>query len=389
MSKKKVCIIGMGPAGLMAGTILLEKGFDVHFFDHKKAAGRKFLVAGHGGFNLTHSELIELFIEKFNHPFIQTAVKLFDNLAWIDFLEKIGIQTYVGSSGKIFPLKGIKPIEVLSAWMDRIINLGGILYFSHKFIDFSDKEVIFTKNTLEIKYNFDFLVLAMGGASWKKTGSTGDWKSILDQKEIACNTFEASNSGFELENWNVFSTLEGQTIKNIEIAYNSTKKMGDIIISSYGLEGTPIYFVNKEYRKGRNGYFTIDFKPTKTLDEIKEILNQSKNKTDGLKKLNLSKTVIQFIKLRTTKEDFSSSEIVAKNIKKMKFSPISLRPIDEVISTIGGVSMKSINDTFQLINYQNVFACGEMLDWDAPTGGYLIQGCVSTGFAVGNSISKM
>lgn len=379
----------MGPAGLMAGTVLLEQGFEVHFFDHKKAAGRKFLVAGHGGFNLTHSEPIEQFLEKFNHPFLQSAFRQFDNTSWINFLEKIGIQTYIGSSGKIFPIKGIKPIEVLSAWMNRIKSLGGNLHISHKFINFNEKEAVFSKNNLEINHSFDFLILAMGGSSWKKTGSTGEWKSILEEKGNICKLFEASNSGFELENWDDFISLEGQTIKNIEVTFNSTKRMGDVVISNYGLEGAPIYFLNKEYRKDRNGFFTIDFKPTKIQKEIEEILNQSKNKTDGLKKLNLSKTMIQFIKLKTTKEEFSSSEILAKKIKTMKFYPISLRPIDEVISTVGGLSMESITENFQLTHHQNIFACGEMLDWDAPTGGYLIQGCVASGFVVGNSISKM
>ena len=386
MSQKKVCIVGMGPAGLMAGTILLEQGFEVHFFDHKKAAGRKFLVAGHGGFNLTHSEPIEAFLEKYNHQFIQSAIQQFDNSAWINFLEKIGIQTYIGSSGKIFPVKGIKPIEVLSAWMDRIKKLGGILHFSHKFIDFSDKEVVFTKGIQEIKCDFDYLILAMGGSSWKKTGSTGEWKTILEDKKIVCEPFEASNSGFELENWNEINSLEGQTIKNIEITYNSTKKTGDIVISNYGLEGAPIYFINKEFRKDREGYFTVDFKPSKTIEEIKNVLKKSKNKTDGLRKMNVSKTVIQFIKLRTTKEEYSSSNILAEILKGMKFYPTSLRPIDEVISTIGGVSMESITNEFQLINYPTIFVCGEMLDWDAPTGGYLIQGCVSSGYAVSTSI---
>lgn len=388
MSQKKVCIIGTGPAGLMAGTILLEQGFEVHFFDHKNTAGRKFLVAGNGGFNLTHSEISEDFIEKYNHPYLQSAFKQFDNQDWINWLRKIEIETFIGSSGKIFPLKGIKPIEVLTAWMNRIKELGGIFHFSHKFIDFNEKEVVFSKKSVKISHCFDFLVFAMGGSSWKKTGSTGEWKEIIEERGIQCLSFEASNSGFELDDWSELSKLEGQTIKNSEISFNSTKKMGDIVISSYGLEGTPIYFVNKDFREDRKGYFTIDFKPTKTQKEICEVLSQSKNMTEGLKKLNLSKTVIQLIKNRTTKEEFSSPPILSKIIKEMKFYPISLRPIDEVISTVGGISMDAVTEDFQLKKYPNIFACGEMLDWDAPTGGYLIQGCVSTGFVVGTSIQK-
>lgn len=378
----------MGPAGLMAGSILLKQGFEVHFFDHKKSAGRKFLVAGNGGFNLTHSEKLDFFLEKYTHSFLQSAVQQFDNNAWINFLEKIGIQTFVGSSGKVFPIKGIKPIEVLTKWLEEIKRMGGIFHFSHKFIDFNEKEVTFRVNEKSINRSFDYLILAMGGSSWKKTGSTGEWKDLFQLKGIKCEPFESSNSGFEFENWEMMADLESRTMKNIEVSFGSTYKKGDIVISKYGLEGTPIYFVNKAYRDNKQEFLKIDFKPTKSLNEIQDVLTKSKNVTEGLKSLNLSKTMIQFIKIRTTKEEFSSPEILSETIKGMKLFPNSLRPIDEVISTIGGVSMDSITSKFKLINYQNIFVCGEMLNWDAPTGGYLIQGCVSSGFVVGNEITK-
>jgi uncharacterized flavoprotein (TIGR03862 family) len=386
MSKKKICVIGTGPAGLMAGTTLLERGYEVHFFDHKKAAGRKFLVAGHGGFNLTHSEPSAVFIEKFTHPFIQSAFTNFDNFAWINWLKKIGIETFTGSSGKIFPLKGIKPIEVLSAWMERITQLGGLFHFSHKFVDFDEKKVTFIKNSAKIEHSYDFLILALGGNSWRKTGSTGEWKELLIRKGVVCEEFESSNSGFEFEQWNELSELEGQTIKNIEASYGSHSKKGDVVISKYGLEGAPIYFLNKAYRENRNSLLSIDLKPTKTKEELQQVLKKAKNTTEGLKALKLSKATILLLKQKTTKEEYASPQKMAENIKSLKFSPSSLRPIDEVISTIGGISMDAITESFELKTHPNVFVCGEMLDWDAPTGGYLIQGAVSTGFMVGNSI---
>jgi hypothetical protein len=389
LKSKKVGIVGMGPAGLMAGTVLLQEGFEVHFFDHKKAAGRKFLVAGHGGFNLTHSESIEFFQEKYNHTYLKNAFHQFDNEDWRNWLHsKIGIETFVGSSGKIFPLKGIKPIEVLSNWLDKIISLGGKFNYSHKLIDFSEKEVVFSHNENDINFSFDYLVLALGGASWKKTGSTGEWKELLESKNIECINFEASNSGFEIENWQKMADMEGQTLKNTDTSFGSISRKGDVVISSYGLEGTPIYYVNKEFRENNSGFVSIDLKPTKTQEEIIEILLKSKNTTEGLKNLNLPKTAIQLLKKWTTKEEFSSVSIISSIIKNMKFKPTSLRPIDEVISTIGGISMASITEDFQLKNYPSIYCCGEMLDWDAPTGGYLIQGCVSSGFAAGKAISK-
>ena len=389
MKSKKVGIVGMGPAGLMAGTILLEQGFEVHFFDHKKAPGRKFLVAGHGGFNLTHSESIELFKDKYNHSFIKKSFLQFDNEEWRNWLQsKIGIETFVGSSGKIFPLKGIKPIEVLTNWLDKIISLGGKFHYSHKLIDFSEKYAVFSHNGNDVYFSFDYLVLALGGASWKKTGSTGEWKELLDSKNIECTNFEASNSGFEIEDWHKMADMEGQTLKNTDTSFGSISRKGDVVISSYGLEGTPVYFVNKEFRNNPSGYLFIDLKPTKSQEEIIEILQKSKNTTEGLKNLNLSKTAIQLVKKWTSKVDYSDAKILSSIIKKMRFKPTSLRPIDEVISTIGGISMESITENFQLKNYPTIYSCGEMLDWDAPTGGYLIQGCVSSGFAVAKAISK-
>ncbi len=379
----------MGPAGLMAGTTLLQAGFEVHFFDHKKAAGRKFLVAGHGGFNLTHSEDKEAFKEKYNHSFLKNAFLQFDNEKWRKWLLSIQIETYVGSSGKIFPIKGIKPIEVLTNWLTKIEQLGGFIHYSHKLIDFSEKEVVFKFEDKEVKHSFDYLVFAMGGASWKKTGSTGDWLDLFISKQIECNPFEASNSGFEVENVNKLASLEGQTLKNTDTSFGLISRKGDVVISNYGLEGTPIYYVNKAFRENRKGQLSIDLKPTKTHEEIVKVLQKSKNTTEGLKALNLSKTAIQLIKIWTSKEEFSDIETLAKRIKRLEFKPKSLRPIDEVISTIGGISMNSITSEFQLKQYENIFACGEMLDWDAPTGGYLIQGCVSTGYVVAKSINNL
>ena len=238
-------------------------------------------------------------------------------------------------------------------------------------------------------FSFDFLVFALGGASWSKTGSIGTWLSLFERKGIICKLFEASNSGFEMPDWHkIADSLEGQTIKNCEVKFDNLQKKGDFVISKYGLEGTPIYYMNKAFRSNKNGCLFIDLKPTKTKEEITTILSKSKNITEGLKNLNLSKTAIQFVKLHTSKEEFSSPEQLSEMIKAMKFTPTSLRPIDEVISTIGGISMDAINPDFRLKNFEHIYTCGEMLDWDAPTGGYLIQGCVSSGHFVASTILR-
>jgi len=387
MSNKIIHIIGTGPAALMAGTQLALKGYEIHFYDQKSAPARKFLVAGHGGFNLTHSENIETFIEKYNQPQIQNAVKQCTNQDFISFLKSIGIETYSGSSGKIFPIKGIKPIQVLQVWVDYLKSFNCQFHLNYKLIDFDENKLIFINGKEKIEVNYEKAIFALGGASWKKTGSTGEWIEIFKSKMIQCIDFEASNSGFEIENWENNIDLAGSIFKNCKSTLNEIEKLGEIVLTDYGIEGSPIYFLNKEYRNHPNQEISIDLKPSKTFEEIQLILENTKNHSEGLKKLNFSKSTQQFIKRNTNKDVFSSSEQLSAFIKSIQLKIKSLRPIDEVISTVGGISFEELNYDFSLKKNPNIFICGEMLDWDAPTGGYLIQGCVSSGFIVGNNIN--
>lgn len=383
----KIGIVGMGPAGLMAGSQLAKAGYEVHFYDHKKAGGRKFLVAGNGGFNLTHSEGIISFIEKYDKVLIQQAVKEFDNNDWRVFLEKeIKVPTFIGSSGKIFPEKGIKPITVLYNWLNYLIHYGATFHYEHSLLYFDSNSITLKYQGETIKQEFDYVIIALGGGSWKTTGSTAEWVDLFKSKKIDCVPLEASNSGFEINGWEKFKEIEGQTIKNVVVSHGEVAKEGDIVISSYGLEGTPIYYMNRSFRNNPKEALKIDLKPTKAIEEIKTVLATSKNFTEGLRKLKLSKGTIQFLKLFLSKEVFTSMEDLANSIKNLQITPQSLRPIDEVISTVGGVSMNEINSNFELKKIKDVYICGEMLDWDAPTGGYLIQACVASGNKVAQSI---
>ncbi|MBO6200683.1 MAG: NAD(P)/FAD-dependent oxidoreductase, partial [Chryseobacterium sp.] len=179
-----IVIIGAGPAGLMASQILAEKGFKVQIYDQNKASGRKFLVAGNGGFNLTHSEELESFIGKYDVLEIRDVVKSFDNKKVVGWLSDLGITTYVGSSGKIFPTKNFKPIQVLKAWLDRLEQLGVVIHYEHTFIDFYENSVTLKNKENEFKVDYSKLILAMGGGSWKKTGSDAKWIEILNSKNI-------------------------------------------------------------------------------------------------------------------------------------------------------------------------------------------------------------
>jgi len=383
----QIIIIGAGPAGLMASQILAEKGFKVQIYEQNKASGRKFLVAGNGGFNLTHSEDLETFIEKYDAPEIRNIVKNFDNKKVIDWLSDLGVTTYVGSSGKIFPTKNFKPIQVLKAWLDRLEQLGVTIHYEHTFSDFDENSITLKNREKELKIEYSKLILAMGGGSWKKTGSDAKWIDILKSKNIDITPLESANSGYNTDS--KFHQLQGQYLKNIKVSFENNYKIGELVFTKYGIEGSPIYYLNRFTRKHDFPLtLYIDLKPNLSEAEIFEQLNGTEKISQILKrKLKLSTTTLNLLKT-LDKESYTNIENLSKTIKKFPIEILSFRPIDEVISTSGGVSFSALNDKLELRNFPNVFCAGEMIDWEAPTGGYLLQACFSNGFWVANEISK-
>lgn len=386
-SDNQIIIIGAGPAGMMAAQILAEKGFKVQIFEQNKAAGRKFLVAGNGGFNLTHNEELESFIEKYDAPEIREIVKSFDNKKVINWLSDLGITTYVGSSGKIFPTKNFKPIQVLKAWLDRLEQLGVVIHYEHTFIDFDENSVTFKNKENELKVDYSKLILAMGGGSWKKTGSDAKWIEILKSKNIEIIPLESANSGYDTDSG--FHQLQGQYLKNIKISFEQNEKIGEVVFTKYGIEGSPVYYLNRFTRKHDFPLtLYIDLKPNLSETEILGELNGNDKISQILKrKLKLSTTAINLLKT-LDKETYTNIEILSRLIKKFPIIILSYRPIDEVISTSGGIAFSELNHKLELTKFPNIFCAGEMIDWEAPTGGYLLQACFSTGNWVANEISN-
>lgn len=385
-SKKTVLIVGGGPAGMMAATKLLDSDCKVVIADQKGSIGRKFLVAGDGGFNLTHSEPIDSFVEKYDNSWIKGCVSRYSNADFIQFLHEIGVPTIVGSSGKIFPEESIKPVQVLNAWKV-ILNEKVEFKLGWRFVDFNERVATFEADSGMELLRFDYMVLALGGRSWSVTGSDGQWAELLAKKEVKLIPFQASNSGLELENeW--LEGIEGQIIKNVLVSSNGLSCRGDVVCTKYGLEGKPIYAVNRGVRECASPRIQIDFKPQFSLEQVEYVLNNAATPSDGLKALKLSRVAIRWIKQSLTKEVFTDRAQLAKALKNFEIPVKGFRPIDEVISTVGGIAVEEIYESGQLKKYRRVYCCGEMVDWDAPTGGYLIQGCVSSGWVVGQSISN-
>lgn len=385
---KQVHIVGTGPAALMAGSKLVLEGFSVSFYEHKKAAARKFLVAGHGGFNLSNAQPTADFVEKYTHTEIKKCVERFDNQQLVLFFEQIGIPTYVGSTGKIFPAKGIKPIEVLNAWMNWLKSNGAVFYMEHKCIDFTETQVCFSTNQGIQWVDFDFLVMALGGGSWTKTGSDGSWVELFETKEIDVEPFVASNAGMNVSFTSDPSHVAGEVFKNVVATMGVMEKKGEITLTTYGFEGAPIYYLNRAFRDNPLDPLVIDFKPQLPLERVVEVIKSAPNPSQALKNLKLSKATRWLLKLQLTKSDFTNPMLLAAHVKAFSLKIDSLRSMEEAISTAGGVDWRELHSDFSLKKYPKIFLCGEMLNWDAPTGGYLLQAAFATGHWVGAAVAQ-
>ena len=383
--KKQITIIGGGPSAFLLASFLDAEKFTITIYEKNKTAGRKFLVAGKGGFNLTHSESIDQLIKRFTPiNFLDKALLNFTNIDFRNWLDQIGIRTYIGSSKRVFPEKGIKPIEVLNAILKSLKKKGVIIKYEHTFSDWdgTGNPVINNKPTPT-----DYTVFSLGGGSWKVTGSDGSWLDTFSKKGIKTKVFQASNCGYKID-WksNFIQKHEGTPLKNIAISCNNVIQKGEVVITKFGLEGNAIYGLSPQIRAQLNttskATVFIDFKPSLTLENILSKIKKSifKNTTQILKKeLKLSPSQIDLLKTYLSKESYLHVESLAKNIKKFSLELIETASIDEAISTVGGIDLNAISKNFELKKMPNQFCIGEMLDWDVPTGGYLLQASASIG----------
>ncbi|WP_341221308.1 NAD(P)-dependent oxidoreductase [Polaribacter atrinae] len=392
--KKTISIIGSGPSSLLLAAFLDANKFEVTIYEKNKAAGRKLLVAGKGGFNLTHSEPIANFIERYTPTgFLKSALLGFTNDDFRDWLKDIGIPTYIGSSKRVYPEDGIKPITVLNTILNHLKEKGITFKYEHTFSGWnSDNNLIINNKTI----TSDYTVFSLGGGSWKITGSDGSWLNTFQEKEIKTMPFEASNCAFKVD-WktNFIKQNEGNPLKNIAITCADKTQKGEAVITKFGLEGNAIYGLSPKIREQlkstEKARIYIDFKPMLTSEKVtSKVINSTfKNTTQILKKeLKLSNSQIDLLKTTLSKEDYLDAVILSENIKKFPLEIIGLGILDEAISTVGGINLNAVDTHFQLHKIPNQYCIGEMLNWDAPTGGYLIQGCASIGVYLAKYFNK-
>jgi hypothetical protein len=392
--KKKVAIIGGGTAGLFLAAFLDTNIFDVTIFEKNNTLGRKFLVAGDGGFNLTHSEELATFKAKYTPPsFLDNALDNFSNADLRTWMQSIGIPTFVGSSGRVFPEKGIKPIKVLKCIEAHLKERNVQFEFNKTFTGWNDENALEFNSDEFVKS--DYIVFALGGASWQVTGSDGSWLNLFEKKGIEIEPFKPANCAYEI-NWHseFIQKHEGQPLKNIAISINNKTQKGEAVITKFGVEGNAIYGLSPGIQTALDSQSEatvyIDFKPTLDFSTLIEKLSGSSfNISMSLKNnLRLPRTVIDLLKSSLTKEQFIDIKTLAKFIKNFPLKITTAAPIDEAISTSGGISLNAVDSNFELKKLKNHFCIGEMLDWNTPTGGYLIQGCASMGVYLAGSLNE-
>lgn len=392
--KKTISIIGGGPASLFLAAFLDNEKFEITIYEKNKTAGRKFLVAGKGGFNLTHSApILELIKQYTPNNFLKDSLLSFTNDDFRNWLKTIGIPTYVGSSKRVYPKEGIKPITVLNTLLNHLKSKGIIFKYEHTFSGWNAENNLIVNDKIIVS---DYNVFSLGGKSWKITGSNGSWLETFQKKGIKTIPFEASNCAFHIDWGSEFiSENEGNPLKNIAIYCSGKMQKGEAVITKFGLEGNAIYGLSPQIREQlktqEKAIIYIDFKPTLTLENsTSKIVNSTfKNTTQILKKeLKLSNSQVQLLKMHLSKEAYLDSEQLSKYIKKFPLEIISLGAIDAAISTVGGIDLNAINANYELHKITNQFCIGEMLNWDAPTGGYLIQACASSGVYLAKYLNK-
>ena len=383
MINKKILIVGGGPAGLMAADFASRSGVKVTLVDSMPTFGRKFLMAGKSGLNLTMNEDDVTFQTRIiqNNTTIEKALEEFGPIEVIEWANSLGIKTFVGSTGRVFPTE-MKASPLLRNWISRLDELGVSRQNRWKLKSISNKVATFETPQGLLNKSADGIVLALGGASWPKLGSNGDWKSLFDPAEV--ESFQASNCSFVVK-WSMkMSKYFGQPLKSIKLSAGSQSSRGEIIISQKGIEGGGIYSLSAQLKKGED--LILDLLPDWDNGKILKLLTMPWGKSSSsnvLRKRLKLEPIKQAILREFAMDVFKEPALLTKSIKSLKIPLNGTGPIQTAISTSGGVKMGSIDENFMLRSRPGVFCAGEMLDWDAPTGGYLITTCLATGRMAG------
>jgi uncharacterized flavoprotein (TIGR03862 family) len=403
LSEKEVAVIGAGPAGLMAAEVLAQGGAAVTVYDAMPSAGRKFLMAGRGGLNLTHSEPLPEFLTRYGKamPQLAPAIDAFNPEALRAWSEALGQPTFVGSSGRVFP-QAFKASPLLRAWLRRLDAMGVQFAFRHRWTGWDENgRLLFETPVGQRVVEARATVLALGGASWPRLGSTGGWVETLAAKSVAISPLQPANCGFTVAWSDIFrDRFEGHPLKGAALSFGQHAVRGEAMITKTGIEGGAIYALSADLREAviEAGQATLHvaLRPDLELKDLIARLSTPRGKqsfSNWLRKTaHLSPVAIGLLQEAAFAAGESLSTLstasLAGLINAVPIQLTGVAPIARAISTAGGISFDELDADFMIRRLSGVFASGEMLDWEAPTGGYLLQASFATGAAAGQGALK-
>ncbi|MGY2287131.1 TIGR03862 family flavoprotein [Pseudomonas gingeri] len=394
----RVAIIGGGPAGLMAAEVLSQAGVRVDLYDGMPSVGRKFLLAGVGGMNITHSEPYPAFLSRYAEraPQIAPMLRAFGADELCEWIHGLGITTFVGSSGRVFP-SDMKAAPLLRAWLKRLRDAGVVIHTRHRWTGWQQGKLVIHSPDGETMVQADATLLALGGGSWARLGSDGAWLPLLEQQGVSVAPLQPSNCGFEVEAWSELlrKKFAGAPLKNVAIGLqHSVPRLGECVITASGIEGSLIYALSASIREQINhsgsAIIEIDLLPGKTQGQIQAALSKPRGSRSMAKHLH-SQVGIDGVKAALLREltdaaCFADAARLAGAIKALPLKLVATRPLDEAISSAGGVPFEAMDEQLMLKALPGVFCAGEMLDWEAPTGGYLLTACFASGRVAGKGM---
>ncbi len=396
-----VCIIGGGPAGLMAGEVLAQAGHSVQLFNAMPSLGRKFLLAGIGGLNITHSEDKTTFMQRYSAQtdWVERWLTQFDAEAVRHWVHGLGIETFVGSSGRVFP-KEMKAAPLLRAWLQRLRSLGVKIHTRSRWLGWDAQGALrIATDAGEQQVQASAVLLALGGGSWPRLGSDAAWIPILQQRGVAIAALEASNCGFDVAAWSAFllDKWVAAPVKNCALRVaGQVYRQGEWLLTATGVEGSLVYALSAEIRQqiAAQGHclLEMDCLPHKTYAEVLAALQRPRGKKTLTKhlqqQLGLDGVKAALLRECAPAESFNDMAQLTAAIKALPIRLLHARPMAEAISTAGGVKAEMLDQNLMLKPLPGVFCAGEMLDWDAPTGGYLLTACLASGFAAGHGMLR-
>lgn len=387
-------VIGGGPAGLMAAETLAQGGIQVELFDAMPSVGRKFLLAGKGGLNLTHSEALPAFLSRYGTRAPQVArwLEALSPQSLRDWAGALGIDTFVGSSGRVFP-RDLKAAPLLRAWLHRLRERGVVFHMRHRWLGWAaDGALRFATPKGERSVSADATMLALGGASWQRLGSDAAWVPWLREQGVDVAPLRPANCGFEIA-WSehLRQRHAGAPIKPVALRFGAFDRQGEFVLSDYGIEGSLVYAASQWLRDAieRDGRatLTLDLLPAFDAARVaREVAHPrgSRSLASHLKsRLGLAGAKMALLYELLPREALADPLRLAAAIKSLPLTVTAPRPIDEAISSAGGVTLEALDDHLMLRAKPGVFCAGEMLDWEAPTGGYLLQASMASGFVAG------